>query len=65
MLVLSDLKVEGYAMEDRFERLNIEQAKLTLSKVAKLHASGVIYAERVRIILFSSSLVTEYDRNIT
>lgn len=48
VMVLSDLKLEGYAMEDRFERLGLEHAKLTLSKLAKFHAAGLLYKERVR-----------------
>lgn len=47
VLVLSDLKVDGYVMADRFERLDLEHARLTLSKLAKFHAAGVLYRERV------------------
>lgn len=47
VMVLSDLKLEGYAMADRFERLGLEHAKLTLSKLAKFHAAGLLYKERV------------------
>lgn len=50
VLVLSDLKVDSYVMADRFDRLSLEQAKLTLSKLAKFHASGVLYKERVRLL---------------
>lgn len=48
VIVLSDLKFGGYAMEDRFERLDIEHAKLALSALAKFHAAGCLYLEKVR-----------------
>lgn len=56
-MVFSDLKVEGYAMADRFERLDMEHALSTLSKLSKLHAAGVCYTERVCFRALYSDLV--------
>ncbi|XP_055605523.1 uncharacterized protein LOC129753702 [Uranotaenia lowii] len=46
MLVFEDLRQAGYQMVDRRKGLDLEQTRLVLSKLAKLHAcSAVIYRE--------------------
>ena len=40
IIVLDDLKAEGYEIVDRKEGLSLEQAKSFLSKLAKFHAAG-------------------------
>lgn len=64
LLVFSDLKQGGYIMEDRFERLSLEHARLTLSKLAKFHASGLLYKERVRYDSHSSGAAAAAINNI-
>lgn len=46
ILVMSDLKDEGYGMMDRLEGLNEEATLLVLDRVAKFHASSVAYKEQ-------------------
>uniref|UniRef100_A0A1L8DYN9 Putative ecdysteroid kinase n=1 Tax=Nyssomyia neivai TaxID=330878 RepID=A0A1L8DYN9_9DIPT len=46
IIVLSDLKPQGFVMANRFEGLDLEHAKLLLSKLAKFHAASVIYKEK-------------------
>ncbi|XP_055688311.1 uncharacterized protein LOC129792918 [Lutzomyia longipalpis] len=46
IIVLTDLRPQGFVMANRFEGLDLEHAKLLLSKLAKFHASSVIYKEK-------------------
>lgn len=48
ILVLSDLKRNGFVMLDRFKGLDLEHTELTLSKLAKFHASSISFKEKVR-----------------
>lgn len=51
VLILSDLNQDNYFMEDRFEKLGLKHAEITLAKLAKFHAASVVYKERVRMNL--------------
>ncbi|CAO1298164.1 unnamed protein product [Diamesa serratosioi] len=42
IIILEDLKLEGYALENRKIGLNIEYAQVVLSKLAKFHATSTI-----------------------
>ncbi|KAL7041202.1 hypothetical protein ACKWTF_000677 [Chironomus riparius] len=42
IIVLDDLKAEGYVMADRKVGLGLEESKLVFSKLAKFHAASVI-----------------------
>lgn len=46
ILVMSDLKDEGFGMMDRLAGLNEEATLLVLDRVAKFHASSVAYKEQ-------------------
>lgn len=46
MLVLSDLKDQGFAMLDRFEGLNEAATLLVLERIAKFHAVSLVYREK-------------------
>ncbi|XP_059620938.1 uncharacterized protein LOC132264676 [Phlebotomus argentipes] len=46
IIVLSDLRDEGFVMGNRFEGLDLQHAKLLLSKLAKFHATSVVFKER-------------------
>lgn len=46
MLVLSDLKEEGFAMLDRFEGLNEAATLLVLERIAKFHAVSLVYRKK-------------------
>lgn len=50
-MVLEDLNKSGFKMCNRFEKLDLDHALLTLSKLAKLHASSVVFKEKVRVHL--------------
>lgn len=47
ILVLSDLKEDGFGMLDRLEGMNEDATLLVLSLIAKFHASSVAYREQV------------------
>lgn len=47
IIVLDDLKAEGYEMLDRKVGLNMEQSKLLLTKLAKFHAASAIRYQTV------------------
>lgn len=47
IIVLDDLKAEGYEMLDRKAGLNMEQSKLLLTKLAKFHAASAIRYQKV------------------
>lgn len=49
LLVLDDLKAEGYEMLNRKVGLNKAQTKVLLTKLAKFHASSTIRYQQVRI----------------
>ena len=49
IMVLDDLKAEGYEMLDRKVGLSLVQTKLALEKFAKFHAAGTIRYQKVRI----------------
>ena len=53
IIVLDDLKAEGYVMENRKVGLNLRQTKLLLIKLAKFHASSAIRYVKVLIIFFT------------
>ncbi|KAL7041206.1 hypothetical protein ACKWTF_000678 [Chironomus riparius] len=42
IIVLEDLKVDGYQMMSKKDGLDLEQTKLVLSKVAKFHAASAV-----------------------
>lgn len=51
MLVFEDLKEQGYQMVDRRIGLDLEQSKLVLRKLAKLHAcSAIVYQEDPKVM---------------
>lgn len=50
VIVLSDLQEEGYRMQNRFEGLDLEHAKITLQKLAQWHAASIYYKEKVGYI---------------
>lgn len=50
IIVLDDLKAEGFQMLDRKVGLNMQQTKILLSKLAKFHAASAIRHEKVIII---------------
>lgn len=52
IIVLDDLKPDGFEMIDRKIGVNLNQAKLVLSKLAKFHASSAIRYEKVKIYIF-------------
>lgn len=48
-IMLEDLRQQGYSPVDRIEGLNMEDLKLVLTKLAKLHAvTAVLHTTRVR-----------------
>lgn len=47
IIVLDDLKAEGFQMLDRKAGLNMEQTKLLLTKLAKFHAASSIRYQKV------------------
>ncbi len=47
ILVLDDLSGFGYMMKDRKMGIDLEHAKLVLSKLAKFHAASAIQYEKV------------------
>jgi hypothetical protein len=48
IMVLDDLRNEGFEMIDRKVGMNLIQAKLVLSKLAKFHAASAIRFEKVK-----------------
>lgn len=54
IMVLEDLKTEGFEMIDRKIGANLTQAKLVLSKLAKFHAASCIKLERVNFNNFEN-----------
>lgn len=50
IIVLDDLKANGYEMMDRKIGIDFEQSKLLLSLLAKFHAASAVYIQNVRII---------------
>lgn len=63
IIVMSDLKAEGYQMQDRFKGLDMEHVQKTLTKIAKFHASSVLYKEKVIIMrILSYNLIFIIDR---
>lgn len=48
VLILSDLNDTNYFMENRFEKLGVSHAEVTLAKLAKFHAASILYKENVR-----------------
>jgi hypothetical protein len=56
VVVLDDLKAEGYQMLNRRLGVNVEQAKLVLAKLAKFHAASVIRHEEVSTVQLILSL---------
>ena len=51
IIVLDDLKAEGYVMADRKVGLNLEESKLVFSKLAKFHAASAIRYQKVSVFL--------------
>lgn len=47
IIVIDDLKVDGYKMLDRKVGLNMEQTKMVLAKLAKFHAASTIRYQKV------------------
>lgn len=47
MLVLEDLNKSGYKMANRFEKLDLDHALITLSKLAQFHASSFVDKEKI------------------
>lgn len=46
-IVLEDLNKSGFKMANRFEKLDLAHAMLTLSKLAKFHATSLVYKEKI------------------
>ncbi|CAG9801147.1 unnamed protein product [Chironomus riparius] len=57
IIVLDDLKAEGYSIVDRKEGLSLEQAKSFLSKLASFHAAGA------KVLQSEGMLFDCFDRN--
>lgn len=51
MIVLEDLREHGFYVEDRHEALSIDQALLTVKKLAQFHAASVVHVAKVSLIL--------------
>jgi hypothetical protein len=51
IIVLDDLKAEGFEMLNRKVGINLDQAKLALAKLAKFHAASAIRLEKVIFFL--------------
>jgi len=51
IIVLDDLKAEGYIMAARKVGLGLEESKLVFSKLAKFHTASVIRHQKVCIII--------------
>lgn len=51
MLVFQDIKEQGYQMVDRKLGLNLEQARLVIIKLAKLHACSAILYQKDREVM--------------
>lgn len=47
LIVLEDLKAEGYGLGDRKEGLGLIETKMALAKLAKFHAASVIRYQKV------------------
>jgi Ecdysteroid kinase-like family len=45
-LIFEDLSVRGFIMEDRTMGLNLEQMKLSISKLARMHAASMVLLEK-------------------
>lgn len=52
IIVLDDLKADGYEMLDRKIGLNLTQTKLALAKLAKFHAASAIRYQKVKIYCY-------------
>lgn len=48
-MVLEDLNVSGFKMANRFEKLDLDHVLLTLNKLAKFHATSLVYKEKVNL----------------
>lgn len=53
IIILDDLKANGYEMLNRKEGLNKEQSKLLLAKLAKFHAASTIRYQKVGSVIIS------------
>lgn len=53
MIVLEDLKADGYELFDRKIGLDLDQAKLVLTKLAKFHAASAVRYQKVKHFLFN------------
>jgi hypothetical protein len=49
IIVLDDLSGFGYVLKDRKVGIDLEHAKLVLSKLAKFHAASAIQYEKVSV----------------
>lgn len=47
LMVLEDLNASGYKMANRFEKLDLEHAMITLAKLAKFHATSLVFSQKV------------------
>lgn len=47
LFILQDLNKAGFKMADRFTKLDLAHAQLTLAKLAKFHAASVVQKERI------------------
>jgi hypothetical protein len=53
IIVLEDLKANGYKMMNRKAGLNLNETKLALTKLAKFHAASAVRYQKVRVCLLS------------
>lgn len=51
-MVLEDLNKSGFKMANRFEKLDHDHAMKTLAKLAKFHATSLVFKEKVKIITY-------------
>lgn len=45
---MDDLSLAGYRSADRFVGLDFDHVKLTVAKLAKMHAASAVFVEKVR-----------------
>jgi hypothetical protein len=60
LMVLDDLKAEGYQMLNRKVGVNVQQAKLVLSKLAKFHAASAIRLVNVSYLITANAALERH-----
>ena len=58
VLIMKNLRLEGYKLFDRFKGMDIPHTILVLEEMARFHATSLVYQNRLQ-----RSLQQEYERD--